>query len=179
MSQIDSRKISAGRRVQTDVCIVGAWAAGITIARELAKTKLSVCLLEAGGMAADPDTEDLNRGVVSGYYSKKTRYLWRSRLRYFGGSTNHWDGACAPFEPWDFEGSEQLGNPGWPVYRATLDPFYDRAAPVVGITPFDYEIGKKTRRVYDFHPSSGLINRLFHFSGDLRFKTRFGTELFE
>ena len=56
----DSREFPANHVIKTDVCIIGSGPAGLTMARELAKTSSSVALLESGGMVADPDTEALN-----------------------------------------------------------------------------------------------------------------------
>ena len=35
--------------IETDLCVIGAGAAGITIAREFIGSKLQVCLVESGG----------------------------------------------------------------------------------------------------------------------------------
>ena len=48
---LDARRLDQ-TGLETDVCIVGAGAAGITIARELANAPLSVLLLESGGTSS-------------------------------------------------------------------------------------------------------------------------------
>jgi choline dehydrogenase-like flavoprotein len=81
---IDGRKVSNGTSIDTDVCIIGTGAAGIVLAREFAGQRFRVCLLESGGLQSDPKTQSLYEGkfdLGEGYYG---------RLRYFGGSTNHW-----------------------------------------------------------------------------------------
>jgi choline dehydrogenase-like flavoprotein len=181
MAKIDARKIVSGSRIQADVCVIGAGAAGISIARELSGTGLDVIVLESGGMKPEKATTELYDGKTRGDGTGSRSYLQRSRLRYFGGTTNHWDGACAPLEPWDLTGADWFPNPGWPIDRATLDPYYDRAAPVIGIHPFDYDLGYFAENgwpTYDFAPTSGLLNRPFQFSTDRRFKAKFGEELF-
>ena len=35
-------------------------------------------------------------------------------LRYFGGTTNHWGGWCAPPDPIDFEERDSMPHSGWP-----------------------------------------------------------------
>ena len=72
-----------------EVITIGAGAAGITIARELAGTNISICLLESGGLEFEQDTQNLYSGELGGrwYFPLDT-----CRLRYFGGSTNHWGG---------------------------------------------------------------------------------------
>ena len=42
--------------LDADVCIIGAGAAGITIARELIGAPLTACLMESGGLELDDRT---------------------------------------------------------------------------------------------------------------------------
>ena len=76
-----------------DVCVVGSGPAGVTLARALAARGLDVALMEAGGLEISPEAQDPYAGDVIGldYYDP-----FISRLRYFGGSSNHWGGAAAP-----------------------------------------------------------------------------------
>ena len=68
----------------SEVCIVGAGPAGITLALELADKGVDVVLLEGGGMAPpEPEGLDLYRGEVNG----RQYPLRASRLRYFGGTS--------------------------------------------------------------------------------------------
>ncbi|MGH9379104.1 MAG: FAD-dependent oxidoreductase, partial [Thermoanaerobaculia bacterium] len=46
---LDSHELEPGQVLEGDVCIVGAGAAGITLARELASARRRVVLLEGGG----------------------------------------------------------------------------------------------------------------------------------
>ena len=48
---IDSRKVERDRVIRSDLCIVGAGAAGIQLALELRSKGLSIALLESGGLA--------------------------------------------------------------------------------------------------------------------------------
>ena len=96
----DLRQAAATDAYEYDLCIVGAGAAGIVLAMEFAGTRTRVCLLESGGLDFDPDTQDLYRGEVIGLQYAD---LDVSRLRYFGGTTNHWAGYCAPFADYAFE----------------------------------------------------------------------------
>ena len=83
----DANKVPRGTTVRTDVCIVGAGAAGITLARELAGGPHDVVLLESGGLDFAEPTQHLYDGSVSGL----PYHLDTTRLRFFGGSTNHWE----------------------------------------------------------------------------------------
>ncbi|HEX3210199.1 MAG TPA: lycopene cyclase family protein, partial [Geminicoccaceae bacterium] len=87
----DARELNDGHVLECDLAIVGAGAAGITLARALAGVRLSVCLLESGGLEFEERVQDLDRGANIGlpYFA-----LDACRLRFFGGSTNHWAGRC-------------------------------------------------------------------------------------
>ena len=132
---IDARQVPNDARIDADVCIIGAGAAGITLARELVGTSMRVVLLESGGLEPDPETQSLYEGRNIGF-----RYfdLDRLRLRYFGGTTNHWTGSCRPLDPLDFEARPWIPDSGWPIGRAELDPFYARAHTVCQLGPYDY-----------------------------------------
>ena len=51
---VDGRTVPDGSVRSTDVCVVGAGAAGITVALELRGSGLDVVVLEGGGLEADP-----------------------------------------------------------------------------------------------------------------------------
>ncbi len=133
---IDARELDQGQHIEADICIIGAGAAGITIAREFIGTSTTVALLESGGFDIDEKTQSLYDGKNTGHPSFNLR---RNRLRFFGGTTNHWAGHCRPLEPIDFEKRDWLEHSGWPITRSELEPFYRRAQPVVGLGPFEYD----------------------------------------
>ena len=56
---VDARNIPNESLISCDVCIVGAGAAGITIAREFVGRNLQVVMLESGGLAPDVETQSL------------------------------------------------------------------------------------------------------------------------
>ena len=66
----DARTLDNGTVLEGDLCIVGAGAAGITIALELTNSPMKVLLLEGGGFEYDPKLQDLYRGEIVGqpYY---------------------------------------------------------------------------------------------------------------
>lgn len=132
---IDSRAIESGSVREADLCIVGAGAAGITLARELAGGPLKVVLLESGGFDDDPDSQALYRGRV---YGRSYFTLDSARTRRFGGSTWCWHGLCRPFEASDFEERPWVPESGWPFGLDELRPFYERAQEVIGLDAFDY-----------------------------------------
>ena len=104
-------------------------AQGITLAIELARYFKDVLLLELGGLEFEQETQDLYDGVdLEGMGTLRLgNFLAVDRLRFFGGTTNHWTGLCAPFDPVDFERIADQPYSGWPFQLDSLVPFYERA----------------------------------------------------
>lgn len=133
---IDARQLPDGHRIETDVCIVGAGAAGIAIATEIEGSGIGVTVLESGGLEADPADQALYEGTISGLpYTP----LQAARVRYFGGTTNHWSGWCRPLDPIDFERRSWVPNSGWPFGIDELRPYYARAEPLFGLSPVGFD----------------------------------------
>ena len=78
-----------------DVCISGAGPAGITIARILANAGKNVALFEGGGLELTETSQDLYHGKNIGLNNWDA--IYNCRLRYFGGTSNHWGGRCSFF----------------------------------------------------------------------------------
>jgi choline dehydrogenase-like flavoprotein len=133
---IDGRDLENGTVVEADVCIVGAGAAGITLARALMDRQMDVCLLESGGLAPDNATRALSRGENGGlpYFP-----LDANRRRCFGGTTGLWAGWCRPLDDLDFEARAWVPESGWPFGREELAPYYRRAHAVCALGADDYE----------------------------------------
>jgi choline dehydrogenase-like flavoprotein len=133
----DSSQLNEGESLYADVCIVGAGAAGITLALELAGTGVSVLLLESGGFEPETDTQNLYQGVVADerLHSPPHRY----RERRFGGSTTIWGGRCVPFDEIDFEARDYVADSGWPLTLADLMPHYPRANRLCEAGEFEYQ----------------------------------------
>ena len=94
-----------------DVCVVGAGPAGITLARRLAAAGASVALMEAGGLELTEESQDAYRGSSVGmeYFD-----LDVCRLRYFGGTSNHWGGWTRALDAVDFLPKPYVPLSGWP-----------------------------------------------------------------
>lgn len=84
---IDARTLPEETIVECDICIIGAGAAGITLAREFINQPYQVCLLEGGGWEYDQATQSLYQGENIGFPHFP---LDTCRARYVGGSTNLW-----------------------------------------------------------------------------------------
>jgi choline dehydrogenase-like flavoprotein len=127
----DAREVPGDSALEADLCIIGAGAAGITLAREFIGRSIRVAVLESGGMDFNPETQSLYDGPVIGlpYFP-----LDIPRLRYFGGTTNHWAGVSRPFDEVDFERRDWIPFSGWPVRKQDMDPYYVRAQQVVQLT---------------------------------------------
>lgn len=121
--------------METEVCIVGAGAAGITLARDFIDAPFRVVLLESGGTEFDQQTQDLYVGESVG---RKFEDLTACRLRYFGGTTNHWGGYCLPLDSIDFEDRDDFPYHAWPFPKLHLDPWYRRAHQTCQLGPYDY-----------------------------------------
>jgi len=135
---INSKDLESGQTLEADLCIIGAGAAGITIAREFLKSNLKVCLLESGGNEFKPEVQDLYAGKVTGnILSGQSAYLTLSRLRYIGGTTNHWSGWCRPLDQIDFEQRPWVPDSGWCIPEQELHRYYARAAKVLQIADID------------------------------------------
>ncbi|MFC1665951.1 GMC oxidoreductase [Pseudomonadota bacterium] len=133
---IDAKDLPSEHLIECDLCIIGAGAAGITMAREFIGTGIRVVLLESGGFRMDEKTQSLYRGKNVGIPSFN---LDVNRLRYFGGTTNHWAGHCRPLAPIDFEKKAWVPHSGWPITRKDLDPYYIKAQPILGLGEYKYE----------------------------------------
>jgi choline dehydrogenase-like flavoprotein len=133
---LDAHDLPNDAALNCDVCIVGAGAAGITMALELSQTGIEVVLLEAGGVEPEASTQDLYAGSVTdaNMHSPPIRY----RQRVFGGSTTIWGGRCMPFDPIDFETRDYIPHSGWPIDYEALAPFYRRANQLCEAGEFSY-----------------------------------------
>jgi choline dehydrogenase-like flavoprotein len=114
----DSSEVENGSTLRADVCIIGSGPAGSSIALALRRAKLDVLLLESGGFDPEPRVQDLYRGRLAGreYFPLET-----CRMRYFGGSSNCWEGFCRPLDPQDFESRDWAPYSGWPFGREQLE----------------------------------------------------------
>jgi choline dehydrogenase-like flavoprotein len=132
---VDARTLPPNTEITAEVCVVGAGAAGITLARELRGSGLRVAVIESGDLEIDYDTQQLYDGDNIGLPYLD---LTVCRLRLFGGTTNHWGGWCLPLDAIDFEPRPWLEDSGWPFPRAELEPFYMRAQKTCRLGRYDY-----------------------------------------
>ena len=113
--------------------IIGAGPAGISIAHMLGKAGIPTVIFEAGGNDYSDESQDFYKGKVIGdpYFD-----LDVTRLRFLGGSSNHWAGWCRVLEAHDFLPKPYVPYTGWPITRAAIEPFLPQAFEILGIQPF-------------------------------------------
>ena len=152
-----------------DVCVIGAGPAGITIARTLAATGANVALMEAGGLELTDESQDVYRGTNLGldYFDMDT-----ARLRYFGGTSNHWAGWTRALDPYDFTPKPYMALSGWPISRLDLDPYRARADEILDV-PSETEAPDLPfrQRAYNFRRFQ------FRWSPPTRFAEKYGPEI--
>jgi choline dehydrogenase-like flavoprotein len=141
----------------SDVVIVGGGACGLTLARELAGSGLDILVVESGLIKETAEHDALNevellkptwsdeaRAARAGFYEALTEH-WNAdiqafgvRCRGLGGSTLAWAGKSATFDEIDFERREWVPLSGWPIDRASLEAYFDRAAVILNLAPNCY-----------------------------------------
>jgi choline dehydrogenase-like flavoprotein len=150
---LDARSVPNGTVIESDICIVGGGAAGITLARSFIDSGHSVILLESGGKKFEQETQDLYSGSDVG---RPYEGFPISRFRFLGGTTNRWGGAwCDLPSPLDFEPRDAIPFSGWPFPLSHLEPWYRRAHPVLRLGPYGYDLA-------DWGISPGDIPEPFH-----------------
>lgn len=60
-------------------------------------------------------------------------YPATTRLRYLGGTSNHWTGRCRPFEAADFTTPPPTGLPGWPIPFETFNRYLPAAMKILDL----------------------------------------------
>ena len=163
---IDTADIQPNAELTAELCIVGAGAAGIAMAKALIRSGIDVLLLEGGGRKKTKASQAIYRGKMQAGLKSTDHYVHTSRLRYFGGTSNHWAGWCRPLDPIDFEARDWVPHSGWPITRAELEPWYVAAAKFIGIGPFkDIDAWKNNkRRPFLLQDNPHFEPKLFHFA---------------
>lgn len=173
----DAREIDDGSLIQGDLCIVGAGAAGISIALEFLHSGHKVILLEAGGFQLDLDTQQLYAGESVGEPYQVP--LEAARLHYFGGTTGHWSGWCATLDPIDFKKRDWIPHSGWPITKEDLDPYYARAQEYPELGPYEYDVTAYEDEGRRRMPLDGdrFWTKMWQFSPPTRFGDRYRDEI--
>jgi choline dehydrogenase-like flavoprotein len=174
----DARQLKDDTLIEGDICIVGAGAAGISMALDWNNMPFKVILLEGGGFEYDPKIQDLYAGKTTG---QKYYPLMSSRLHYFGGTTGHWAGFCSPFEQIDFAKKSWVDHSGWPITRTDMDPFYERAQKKLELGPYEYDLAfwqKKDPAMEPLFKNGDTVwNKMWQFSPPVRFGEKYKNDI--
>jgi len=194
--------VRPGEELTADICIVGSGAAGISMAHSLIGSGKQVIVLESSRVnirqtsfaeqeAAfavsespqanadnhrfeDPTVQPLYQGEVLNPRMRQIdpRFLTRSRIRCYGGTTNCWGGWTRPLSPIDFDRSDLDPKFVWPIPYDDLNSYYQ-----VAITKYcslgtwhpsayddpNYWVGKTVQPIAPFpiEPGSPLRTAVF------------------
>ncbi|GAB1545556.1 GMC family oxidoreductase [Scytonema sp. NUACC21] len=123
---------------ETDICVVGAGAAGIDISMFFNGTEKNVLLVESGDIKFIPEIQKLyemksiGKSIRNGEYNFNSHlaknFKEECRVRMFGGTTNVWSGKWKMLEPIDFLKKDWLSFSGWPISYEDLLPYYNEVA---------------------------------------------------
>lgn len=151
-----------------DVCIAGAGVAGIVLATELAAKGLNVVLLEGGGDTYSEASQDLYKGKITG---RDYHDLDQTRLRFLGGSSNHWAGWCRPLDANDFTRTGYGSDRAWPIRKDELDPWSAPAAQIL-------ELPSLPAANKPFQKAGSSLEEIeFSFSPPVRFGKKYWAQL--
>ena len=172
--------IKAHSVIEADICIIGAGAAGISMAMELRGQGLKILLLESGNFSQEKATQSLYEGEVADeqMHSPPVKY----RQRRFGGSTSIWGGRCMPFDAIDFEARAFVPNSGWPITLADVSPFSATASEYLetGVCDFDARSALRADAqplIQGFSSSEVMTHGLERFSRPTRMGTLYRNAL--
>jgi choline dehydrogenase-like flavoprotein len=154
--ELDGRTLD-GSVLETDVCVVGAGPAGLTVAHALGGGSLDVLVLESGGPDPEAAPQRLNEARTVG-----DRYagLQATRHRQIGGTVYLWNtpvgglrGAkYVALDPADVKGLPELPWSGWPLEWSELEPWYGQARRLCGLPVLDEDgslVADPDRRPFD------------------------------
>ncbi len=179
---INGCQVESNTQIDCDVCIVGAGAAGITLARELQQQDLKIVLIESGDMQFDTAIDRLNQGEVEDEVRHGSLQL--NRRRQLGGTTAVWGGRCVPFDESDFVARSYVPHSGWCFRKSELVPYYQRAhdhCEIGSYTPTPIDLLPFTSRNRAMIPGLWTdeisTNELYLFSPPTHFGQRYLSEL--
>ena len=169
---IDLAKSNRRELPRCDVAVIGAGAAGITLALELEKSGLSVVVFEGGYREFTEMSQDRYKGEVTAGpgFTYPDLDVWR--LRYFGGTTNHWVGWCRRIEENVFGARTNNLGEGWPFARSDLEGDYQDALEIctLGRDVFDADDLLDGLGVNNLIPNNDVLaTPVWRFPQELRF----------
>ncbi len=142
---IDLHDYDGPVNIPCDICIVGGGAAGLSVALKFVGQGKKVVVLEGGGLELSEESQQIYKGSIIG---RPYHELDHCRLRYLGGTTNHWGGWCRPLDSIDFQHRVWVPYSGWPIMKEDLDPYLKHTCEIL-------DLGKPEFSQKDNPPSQG------------------------
>lgn len=153
---IRSSELAARGFPSPDLVIIGAGAAGITLACELDGSGLTVWVLEAGG--------EKHRGQISEIYAGTSAAPHPNPIEFrrigLGGTTSIWGGRCVPYDPIDFEQREHIPGSGWPIAYDDVARHYPKALEYCDAGAFAFTATDSLLRPTDVIPGFDGLGRV-------------------
>jgi len=157
----DLNNLPLDQPIQAEVCIIGAGPAGLAVAMSLAKAGRSVCILEAGGLAPEPQSTELARVVNVGDSCFDPSHR---RVFAFGGTTWMWSGWCRPFDAVDFSERPWVPHSGWPVAYEKVSAYFGDAASFLQLPDTEFDVDRLAQSEGATHwrvPGNRVETRMF------------------
>ena len=155
---IDCADVADGTVIDTDICVIGAGPAGLTVASTLAESNQRVVVIEAGYGPGKPiGLEHRAADVVDSDFDAPLSVPHR-----FGGGANEWivrlpkmrrGVRMLPLDPQDLEERSWLPNSGWPLAWSELSRWYRDAVNFLGLSPLGFDLA---HWVDEQHPAIDL-----------------------
>src|SRR3546814_15102866 len=127
---IDARSLPTGTEVETDLCIIGAGPAGLTIAKALGGKGIRTALLESGGPDFETEVNLLAEGEYTGI---QVEPLEATRVRALGGTSTVWEGHCRMLDTRDFLPPPVVPESGRPFGREAPDPYHAKEHEIIKV----------------------------------------------
>lgn len=130
MRPVDAEELAAEASLESEIAVVGAGAAGITLALELARLGREVLLLEGGRPEPSAAIQALHE-IESVGRPMRPNYL--PRVRQLGGTCNLWAGRAMRLLPEDLRARPAVPDGAWPIDPAELEALYPEAERILGL----------------------------------------------
>ncbi|MBL0928254.1 MAG: GMC family oxidoreductase [Phycisphaerales bacterium] len=118
---VDARTLPDGAELRADVTIVGAGAAGIVLALELARAGKTVSLIESGAPGFNPRAQALADALMDPDVHPPMSECTRRQV---GGTSVIWGGRVVPFDPADFDDRPYMPHSKWPFTYDHIRPYF-------------------------------------------------------
>jgi hypothetical protein len=122
--------------LDTQVCVVGAGAVGLSLAVALSNLGVDVVVLEGGGESMEIRSQELQRGESVGHSFSSIDV---GRYRILGGTTTMWGGQVLPFDSFITGARPWIGHSAWPVTGSELEKYFLRAYYQLGMSDVELD----------------------------------------